>query len=80
MALRRIVTYGTPVLRQRAREVTELDGELQQLIDDMVETMYRAPGVGLAAPQVGVLQRMFVVGIPAEYDEDGVLVSSKPLC
>ena len=52
--------YGDPVLRQRAREVEDIDGKLQLLADDMVQTMYDAPGVGLAAPQVGVQKRMFV--------------------
>lgn len=55
-----IRTYGDPVLRQRAREVEEIDGRVKQLADDMVETMYAAPGVGLAAPQVGVQRRVFV--------------------
>jgi len=52
--------YGDPVLRQRAPEVDTVDGQLKQLADDMVQTMYEAPGVGLAAPQVGVQKRMFV--------------------
>jgi peptide deformylase len=52
--------YGDPVLRQRAAEVEDVDGNLKQLADDMVLTMYEAPGVGLAAPQVGVQKRMFV--------------------
>jgi peptide deformylase len=52
--------YGDPVLRQRAPEVAEIDGKLKALSDDMVQTMYDAPGVGLAAPQVGVQKRMFV--------------------
>jgi peptide deformylase len=55
-----IRTYGDPALRQRAREVEDIDGRLKQLADDMVETMYGAPGVGLAAPQVGVQKRLFV--------------------
>jgi peptide deformylase len=55
-----IRTYGDPVLRQRARDVEDIDGRLKQLADDMVETMYAAPGVGLAAPQVGVQKRLFV--------------------
>jgi len=46
MAIRRIVTYGTPILRQRTQEVANLNGDLQQLIDDMATTMYAAPGVG----------------------------------
>jgi peptide deformylase len=52
--------YGDPVLRQRATEVDTIDGRLKQLADDMVQTMYDAPGVGLAAPQVGVQKRLFV--------------------
>jgi len=55
-----IRVYGDPVLRQRAAEVTEIDGSLVQLVDDMIDTMYAAPGLGLAAPQVGVEKRLFV--------------------
>ena len=51
---------GDPVLRQRAREITEIDGSLVRLVDDMLDTMYEAPGIGLAAPQVGVQKRLFV--------------------
>ena len=51
---------GDPVLRQTAREITDIDGSLVRLVDDMLETMYEAPGVGLAAPQVGVQKRLFV--------------------
>ncbi|MGA9770301.1 MAG: peptide deformylase [Blastocatellia bacterium] len=56
-----IVKYGDPVLTQRASEVTEFDENLHKLVDNMFETMYGAPGVGLAAPQVGVLKRLFVM-------------------
>ncbi len=52
--------FGDPVLRQRASEVDELDGELARLAATMVDTMYEALGLGLAAPQVGVLKRMYV--------------------
>jgi peptide deformylase len=52
--------YGDPVLRQRASDVETIDGTLKQLADDMTQTMYEAPGVGLAAPQVGVQKRVFV--------------------
>jgi len=52
--------FGDPVLRQRTDDVTDIDGALKQLADDMLETMYAAPGVGLAAPQVGIQKRMFV--------------------
>jgi peptide deformylase len=52
--------FGDPVLRARANDVTDIDASLKQLADDMLETMYAAPGVGLAAPQVGIQKRMFV--------------------
>jgi len=61
MTVRTIVTPPDPVLRRKARPVTKFDGNLQTLIDDMVETMREAPGVGLAAPQVGVSERVIVV-------------------
>ena len=51
---------GDPVLRQQAAEVTDIDGSFVELVDDMFATMYAAPGIGLAAPQVGVQQRFFV--------------------
>jgi peptide deformylase len=66
MALRDIVTLPNPVLRRKAHKVTVFDKDLQQLIDDMVETMRQAPGVGLAAPQVGESIRLIVV----EYGEE----------
>jgi peptide deformylase len=55
-----IRVFGDPVLRERASEVTEIDAKLARLAEDMVATMYEAPGIGLAAPQVGVQKRMFV--------------------
>jgi len=78
MALRRIVTYGTPVLRQRTTDVANLNGELQQLIDDMVETMYAAPGVGLAANQVGSAHRLFVANPADDRDPSKLLVVINP--
>ena len=70
MALREIVSVPEPVLRRKARKVTDFGPELQTLIDDMVETMRTAPGVGLAAPQVNVLQRVIVVEFGDEEDEE----------
>ena len=55
-----IRVFGDPVLRQRAAEVDDIDGTLARLADDMLVTMYEAPGLGLAAPQVGVLKHLFV--------------------
>lgn len=61
MTVREIVTIPEPVLRRKARKVTEFGKELQSLIEDMVETMRVAPGVGLAAPQIGISKRIIVV-------------------
>jgi peptide deformylase len=55
--------YGDPVLKQRTREIEEIDGSVAALIDEMIETMYAAPGSGLAANQVGVQRRLFVYDI-----------------
>ncbi len=60
MAAYDIRLIGDPVLRQKARDVTNIDAALVRLADDMIETMYAAPGLGLAAPQVGVQKRLFV--------------------
>jgi len=62
-----IKTYGDPVLRKTAEEVMEINEEIIELINNMVQTMYDAPGVGLAAPQIGINKRIFVI------DTDGVL-------
>lgn len=70
MALREIISIPHPTLRRKARRVTEFGPELQRLIDDMVETMRQAPGVGLAAPQVDVPLRVIVVEYGSEEDED----------
>lgn len=71
MAIREIRILGDPVLRQLADEVAEVDGEIEVLVEDMLETMYHASGIGLAAPQVGVTQRVLVIDL-GEADEDGV--------
>lgn len=66
MALRHIVTMPDPVLKRKAKPITKFDKNLQTLIDDMIETMRDAPGVGLAAPQVNISEQLIVV----EYSED----------
>jgi peptide deformylase len=63
MAVLPIHKYGDEVLRQPTEPVTEIDGAIQKLIDDMVDTMYAAPGVGLAANQVGVARRLAVIDL-----------------
>ena len=63
MALRNIREDGDPILRKKCRPVTEFNERLFELLDDMAETMYAAPGVGLAGPQVGVLRRVVVMDV-----------------
>lgn len=63
MAIRQIRYYDDPLLRKTSREVTEINDRIKILIEDMVETMYDNEGVGLAAPQVGVLRRVVVIDI-----------------
>jgi peptide deformylase len=70
MALRQIVFNPDPVLRRKARKVTEFNKDFQVLVDDMVETLREAPGVGLAAPQVGISDRLIVVEYGDEEDEE----------
>jgi peptide deformylase len=78
MAIREIIFTPDPVLRRKARKVTTIDQDLQVLIDDMIETMRAAPGVGLAAPQVNVSERLIVIEYAPE-DEDGNQKSPKKL-
>ncbi|MGH2818887.1 MAG: peptide deformylase [Actinomycetota bacterium] len=72
MAVLRIRTFGDPGLRQRAREVDKITDVHRRLVEDMLETMRAAPGVGLAAPQVGVQERIFVWEVD---DEHGAVVN-----
>ena len=65
MAIRRIVKEGDPILRMKCRPVTEFGEKLNQLLDDMHETLEQANGVGLAAPQVGILKRVVVIDVGA---------------
>ena len=64
-----IVKYGDPILTKRADDIVEFDKKLAKLVDDMFETMYGAPGVGLAAPQVGILKRLFVMDCSSGRDK-----------
>ena len=70
MAIRNIVKEGDPVLQKRCRPVEKFDDKLAQLIDDMVDTLKKANGVGLAAPQVGILRRIFIM------DLDGTVIEA----
>lgn len=74
MALRTIRIQGDPVLEKKCREITEITPKIEDLIDDMIETMYEANGVGLAAPQVGILKRVVVIDVG-----DGPIVMINPV-
>jgi peptide deformylase len=71
MALLDIILEGDPRLRQKANKIKRVDAGLRRLAEDMYETMLDAPGIGLAAPQVGVLLRLLVVDVPDDYEEEG---------
>jgi peptide deformylase len=68
MAVREILQIGNPTLRKRSSKIARFDGALAHLVEDMLETMHEANGVGLAAPQVGVLKRLIVVEMPEDED------------
>jgi peptide deformylase len=75
--IRPILIYGDPALHQLASEVTVFDQQLEQLVQDLFDTMDKAPGVGLAAPQVGVSLRVFVYSYPDDDDNPrrGVVIN-----
>ncbi len=79
MALRTILEYPDPRLRTRAQPVTQFDAELEKLIDDMFETMYAAPGIGLAATQVDVHKRVIVIDVSKDHDQPLVFVNPELL-
>jgi len=78
MAIREILEYPDPRLREMAKPVPEVTAEIKKLTEDMAETMYAAPGVGLAAPQIGVSLRIFVIDIAAEDEPSELRVFINP--
>ena len=74
-----VVKYGDPILTRRAEEVTEFDAKLHKLVDDMFQTMYGAPGVGLAAPQVGMQKRLFVMDCSSGKDKKKKITLINPV-
>ena len=75
MSLRTIRELGDPVLEKRAKAVKEMTPKIRQLIEDMKETMYLADGVGLAAPQVGMLKRIVVIDVSENQDQPIVMIN-----
>lgn len=76
--IRPIHRYGDPVLHRPAERVAELTPEVLALVDDLVETMYAAPGIGLAAPQIGVLLRVFVIDVSIGREGDALITMINP--
>jgi peptide deformylase len=76
--IRPILRLGDPLLQAPAQPVADLTPEIERLIDDMVETMYAVPGIGLAAPQVGVSLRIFVIDLSVGRDRNGLIVMVNP--
>jgi peptide deformylase len=79
MALLPILTAPDPRLKVKAKEVAAVDDEIRRLMDDMYETMHAAPGIGLAAPQVGVAKRVIVVDVSKDDEEKRVYKMANPL-
>jgi peptide deformylase len=80
MAVLKILTYPDPKLRKKSAPVEKIDGEIEKLLDDMAETMYDAPGIGLAAPQVGVNLRVCIIDIsPREEGSPGLIELINPV-
>ncbi len=79
MALRTIREIGDPILEKPCKEVKEVTPRIRELIDDMLETMYEADGVGLAAPQVGILKRIVVIDCGEDYGDQLILINPRIL-
>ena len=79
MALRNIREYGDDVLARPCKEVKEITPRVRELVEDMLETMYEANGVGLAAPQVGILKRIVVIDVSPEADQPIVMINPQIL-
>ena len=75
MAIRNLRFEGDPILRKTSKEVKEITPKIVELVDDMLETMYEANGVGLAAPQVGILKRIVVIDVSPEGDQPIILIN-----
>ena len=78
MALLKILTYPDPKLREVAKPVSVVDDAIRSIVDDMAETMYSAPGIGLAATQVGIALRIFVIDVAAEGEPSNLRVFINP--
>ena len=78
MSKRKIVIEPDPILRKKSKSLEKVDDELRRLLDDMLETMYSAPGIGLAAVQIGILKRLIVIDISKEKEKKNPLFLINP--
>jgi peptide deformylase len=76
--IRPILKYGDSTLQQKASDVPLISRDIERLIDDMIDTMYAAPGVGLAAPQIGVPFRTFVIDVSVGRDPESLIIMVNP--
>ena len=79
MTIRKILTEPDPFLRQKSLKVEDVNDEIRKLMDDMLETMYKAPGIGLAAIQLGILKRIVVIDISKENEKQNPLFLINPV-
>ena len=75
MSQKNIVIEPDPILRKKSERLEKVDDEIKKLLDDMLETMYAAPGIGLAAVQIGILKRLIVIDISKENEKKKILFS-----
>ena len=73
-----IVAFGAPILRKKCQPLEDVDDELRKLMRDMLETMYKAPGIGLAAIQIGILKRVIVIDLSKDNEKKKSIIFSKP--
>jgi peptide deformylase len=78
MALLNIIKYGNPVLTKKAEEIKIIDKEIEELAQNMVETMYAAPGIGLAAPQVNVSKRLITIDLSIGEEKQNLIILANP--
>jgi len=78
MALLNIIKYGNPILTKKAEEIKVIDEEIEELAQNMVETMHAAPGIGLAAPQVNVSKRLITIDLSIGEEKNGLIILANP--
>ncbi len=76
--IRPILKYGDTILHERARQVDQITPDIDRIVQDLIDTMYAAPGIGLAAPQVGIPLRIFVIDLTVGRDPAGLIVMINP--